>query len=181
VSHAVITCPVRDNSHSPSRRFAQAQETAYRERLDLFHQEMFEQESSGDVTPSSSQSHTNTFAERRDKMLAESSDTQQVNPTSFTDVLAQSKQRDQWQHSHRARAPIKYRVYIVTQSFVEIGKQMPQLVEATAEGLIRPERDLQLREALESTKLSGASMIADGIWVRRPKLGFASLKGSDNN
>lgn len=86
-------------------------------------------------------------------------------PKAFVDVLVQAKQRDQWQDRHRARLPIRYRVYILTQTFAEIEKQMPQLVEATVEGLIRPERDLQLREALESTKLSGASMIADGIWV----------------
>jgi hypothetical protein len=99
-------------------------------------------------------------------------------PKTFVDVLVQAKQRDQWQDRHRARLPIRYRVYILTQTFAEIEKQMPQLVEATGEGLIRPERDLQLREALESTKLSGASMIADGIWVSGTNNPDANLKRS---
>jgi hypothetical protein len=119
-----------------------------------------EAEGTGDITPGSNQLHT--ASEDDHKMVVEPND---FEPKTFVDVLVQAKQRDEWQDKHHGRMPIRYRVYIITQTFAEIEKQMPQLVEATGEGLIRPERDLQLREALESTKLSGASMIADGIWV----------------
>ena len=132
-----------------------------------------EPEGTGDITPGSNQLHS--AVEDDDKMIVEPNE---FEPRTFVDVLVQAKQRDQWQERHRARLPIRYRVYILTQTFAEIEKQMPQLVEATGEGLIRPERDLQLREALESTKLSGASMIADGIWVGRRYESDAQLRKS---
>lgn len=100
-------------------------------------------------------------------MIIEPRPREGVDPINYADVLVQAKLRDQWQETHRAAMPIRYRVYIVTETFAEIERQMPQLVEATKEGLIRPVRDLHMREAVESTKLAGASMIAEGVWVSR--------------
>ena len=145
-------------------RFVQAQEATYRERLDLFHTEMM----MGDeekVSPDSDSRDDFPANKQGDDMIIEVDPQEGVEPTTYSDVLVQAKLRDQWQEAHRASMPIRYRVYIVTETFAEIERQMPQLVEATKEGLVRPERDLHMREAVESTKLAGASMIADGVWV----------------
>lgn len=147
-------------------RFVEAQEATYRERYDLFCDEVMRGEEN-DITPGSGANEHLPSDRQGDDMVIEDAPQDGVEPVTYTDVLVQAKLRDQWQQNHRAGLPIRYRVYIVTESFSEIERQVPQLVEATKEGLIRPERDLFLREAAESTKLAGASMIAEGVWVSK--------------
>lgn len=86
-------------------------------------------------------------------------------PATFGDVLVQAALRDRWAEEHHAQLPIRYNVFVIEESFLEIQHKAPQLVEQTAEGAIRLERDLPHREAIESSRLAGASMIADGVWV----------------
>lgn len=142
-------------------RFCRAQEKCYQTRLELFYKETGPDQVNDDIKPTHELPKGSLLTP--DQPLPRSAMSEEG--TTFGDVLMQVEQRDKWQREHRERLPIKYNVVIVTNKFEEIQKMAPQLVETTSNGMIRPERNLFHREAEESTKLAGASMIADGVWV----------------